>query len=157
MCSLSRVWFFCDPMDCSPPGSSVHVILQARILEWVAIAFSRASSRCRDWTHVPCSSTTDRQILCNWATWESPTFYTYKSKFLTLKIVYSGSTPCFANSISFDKILFNYILVIEGRIYSILPYIHNIYTFILGPLTNKHSLQFFSQNAIYHINILFLN
>ena len=35
----------CDPMDCSPPGSSVHGILQARILEWVAISFSRGSSR----------------------------------------------------------------------------------------------------------------
>ena len=34
----------CDPMDCSPPGSSVHGILQARILGWVAISFSRASS-----------------------------------------------------------------------------------------------------------------
>ena len=33
----------CDPMDCSPPGSSVHGILQARILEWVAISFSRGS------------------------------------------------------------------------------------------------------------------
>ena len=35
----------CDPMDCSLPGSSVHRILQARILEWVAISFSRASSQ----------------------------------------------------------------------------------------------------------------
>ena len=34
----------CDPMDCSPPGSSVHGIFQARILEWVAISFSRGSS-----------------------------------------------------------------------------------------------------------------
>ena len=41
-----------DPMDCSPPGSSVHGIFQARVLEWVAIAFSRASSRPRDWTRV---------------------------------------------------------------------------------------------------------
>ena len=38
----------CDPMDCSPPGSSVHGILQARILEWVAISFSWGSSRPRD-------------------------------------------------------------------------------------------------------------
>ena len=38
----------CDPVDCSPPGSSVHEILQARILEWVAISFSRGSSRPRD-------------------------------------------------------------------------------------------------------------
>ena len=38
----------CDPVDCSPPGSSVHGILQARILEWVAISFSRGSSQPRD-------------------------------------------------------------------------------------------------------------
>ena len=34
----------CDPVDCSPPGSSVHGIVQARILEWVAISFSRGFS-----------------------------------------------------------------------------------------------------------------
>ena len=38
----------CDPRDCSPPGSSVHGILQARILEWVAIPFSRGPSQPRD-------------------------------------------------------------------------------------------------------------
>ena len=48
----------CNPMDCSPPGSSVHEILQARILEWVAIPFSRGSSQLRDPTWVSC-----RQIL----------------------------------------------------------------------------------------------
>ena len=37
----------CDPMDCSPPGSSVRGILQARILEWVVISFTRGSSRPR--------------------------------------------------------------------------------------------------------------
>ena len=42
----------CDPMDHSPPGSSVHEILQARILEWVAISFSRGSSQPTDWTWV---------------------------------------------------------------------------------------------------------
>ena len=42
----------CDPMDCSPPGSFVHRILQARILEWVAMPFSRGSSRPRDRTQV---------------------------------------------------------------------------------------------------------
>ena len=42
----------CDPADCSPPGSSVHGILQAGILEWVAIFFSRGSSRPRDQTCV---------------------------------------------------------------------------------------------------------
>ena len=42
----------CDPIDCSPPGSSVHGILQARRLEWLAMPFSRGSSRPRDWTQV---------------------------------------------------------------------------------------------------------
>jgi len=42
----------CDPMDCSLPGSSVYGILLARILEWVAITFSRGSSGPRDRTHV---------------------------------------------------------------------------------------------------------
>ena len=44
-----------DPMDCSPPGSSVHGILQARTLEWVAMPFSRGSSQPRDWTSVSTS------------------------------------------------------------------------------------------------------
>ena len=43
----------CDLMDCSLLGSSVHGILQARILEWVAISFSRGSSHPRDWTRSP--------------------------------------------------------------------------------------------------------
>ena len=42
----------CDPMDCSIPDSSVHGIFQARVLEWIAISFSRGSSRPRDQTHV---------------------------------------------------------------------------------------------------------
>ena len=46
----------CDPMDCSPPGSSVHGILQARILEWVAIRFSRGSFPPRDRSWVSCTA-----------------------------------------------------------------------------------------------------
>ena len=46
----------CDPTDCSPPGFSVHGILQARILECVAIPFSRGTSQPRDWTLVSCIS-----------------------------------------------------------------------------------------------------
>ena len=42
----------CNPMDCSLPSSSVHGILQARILEWLAIPFSRGSSQPRDRTQV---------------------------------------------------------------------------------------------------------
>ena len=44
----------CDPTDCSPPDSSVHGILQARILQWGAISYSRASSPPRDWTCISC-------------------------------------------------------------------------------------------------------
>ena len=51
------------PHDCSSPGSSVHGILRARILEWVAISFSRRSSRPKDQTLVSCS---DRGILYHW-------------------------------------------------------------------------------------------
>ena len=43
-----------DPMDCSPPGSFVHGIFQARMLEWVAMPFSGGSSQPRDWTQVSC-------------------------------------------------------------------------------------------------------
>ena len=50
--SHSVVFDSCDPVDCSLPGSSVHGILQARILEWVAISFSRGSSQPRDRTRV---------------------------------------------------------------------------------------------------------
>jgi len=53
----------CDLMDCSPPGSSVHGISQARILEWVAISFSRGSSRPKDQTHVSYVSCVARQIF----------------------------------------------------------------------------------------------
>ena len=53
----------CDPTDCSPPGSSVHGILQARILEWVPMPSSRASSPPRDRTRVSGVSGTGRRIL----------------------------------------------------------------------------------------------
>ena len=55
MCALSCLTL-CDLMDCSPPGSSVHGIFQARILEWVATSFSRGSSQPRDRTRISCIS-----------------------------------------------------------------------------------------------------
>ena len=57
----------CDSVDCSPAGNSVHRILQARILEWVATSFSRGSFWPRSWTCVSC---TGRQILYHRATKE---------------------------------------------------------------------------------------
>ena len=67
---LSHVWLFATPTDHSPPGSSVHGILQARILEWVAYPFSRGSSWPRDWTSV---SFTASGFFTNWATREAQT------------------------------------------------------------------------------------
>ena len=64
---LSRA---CHPMDYSPPGSSVHGIFQTRILEWVAMSFSKGFSWPRDW-NISCTSCTGRWILYNWATWEA--------------------------------------------------------------------------------------
>ena len=66
---------FCNPVDCRPPGSSVHGISQARTLEWVAISFSRGSSWPRDWTQASCIGrwifTTEHQrsptLTCSWA------------------------------------------------------------------------------------------
>ena len=60
----------CNPMDCSLPGSSVHEISQARTLKWVAISFSKRSSRSRDQTHISYVSCIGRQVLYHWAPWE---------------------------------------------------------------------------------------
>ena len=53
----------CDPMDCSPPGSSLPGVFQARILEWVTTSFSRGSSQPRYQTHISYISCIGRQIL----------------------------------------------------------------------------------------------
>ena len=63
----------CNPMDYSPLGSSVYGIFCTRILEWVAISYSRGSSRPRDWTHISCIFCVGRWVIYHWgATWEAP-------------------------------------------------------------------------------------
>ena len=72
VCSVAKLCLtLCNPVDCHPPGSSVHGIFQARILEWVAISSSRGSSGPRDQTHVSCVSRPGRQILYYCATGEA--------------------------------------------------------------------------------------
>ena len=65
-----------NPIDWSPPGSYVHYpmswIIQARILEWVAISYSRVSYWPKNGTHVSYGSCIGRQILYHWATWDIP-------------------------------------------------------------------------------------
>ena len=64
----------CDPIDCSPPGSSVHGISQGRMLEWVAVSSSRGSSWPRDWTWV---SHIAGGFFTIWATKEPPPLIAY--------------------------------------------------------------------------------
>ena len=74
MCACSVAWpcpTLCDPGDYSPPGSSVHGVSQARILEWVAISYSRGSSQPRDQTHISCVSCTERRFLYHCTAWEA--------------------------------------------------------------------------------------
>ena len=78
-CSVNQSCLtLCDPMECSQPVSSVHGILQARILEWVAVLFSSGSSQPRDWTQLSHTeggfSTiwTTREIQQNWSGWPIP-------------------------------------------------------------------------------------
>ena len=64
LCSIAQSCLtICDPMDSSPPGSSVHRILQARILGWVAISYSKGSFPPRDQNSITCVSYIDRWIL----------------------------------------------------------------------------------------------
>ena len=79
----------CDSVrlhNCSLPGSSVHGILQARILEWVALVHSRRSSRPRDGTQVSCVSCISRQILYHCATWETLIILWDKSLYADVRI-----------------------------------------------------------------------
>ena len=69
-------------MDCSLAGSSVHGIFQVRILEQVAISFSRGSSWCRDWTCISCISYTGRWSLYHCTTWMISKKDTHKSRWL---------------------------------------------------------------------------
>ena len=69
VCVCSIMSNSCDLVDCSLPGSSVHGIFQAKILELVAISYSRRSSQPRNWTQVSCIG---RWILYHWAPRDAP-------------------------------------------------------------------------------------
>ena len=74
-CSVTPWWLtLCDPMDCSLPGTSAHGVLQARILEWVAMPSSRGSFWPRDWTHISDVSCIGRQVLTARTTWKAQEF-----------------------------------------------------------------------------------
>ena len=80
----------CDPMDCSLPGSSIHGIFQARVLEWVAISFSRGSSQPEDRTQV--SHIAGRRFAV-WATRESLFLSTDWNSFHTSRLKSNATSP----------------------------------------------------------------
>ena len=78
-------WLCCDHMDCSPPGFSVHGILQAVILEWVAHPSPRGSSLPRDWIQVSLAG----RFFTIWATWEA--------QMLLNLLLFSGSKATYSS------------------------------------------------------------
>ena len=77
----------CDPVDCSPPSSSIRENFQARKLAWVTISSSRGSSQPRDWTHISWVCCIGRYILYHWAAREAPfwvQFFLILSKYFNL-------------------------------------------------------------------------
>ena len=68
-CAQSFMSDSLNPMDHSPPGSSVHGFFQARMLEWVVLSYPRSSSWSGGWTHVSCIPCIAWRILCHGATW----------------------------------------------------------------------------------------
>ena len=89
VCMLSRVGLW-DLMDYSPPGSSVHGILQARILKHDAISYSRGSSQPRDWICISCISCIGRWILYHCTIGEALYIYIYVPFFQRFYIPHIG-------------------------------------------------------------------
>ena len=97
----------CDHMDCSPPGPSVRGILQARILEWIAMPSSRVSSQPRDWTLIFYVSCIGSWVPYHWRYLGSPYVYIH--------------IWCVYNSMGFDVCTYMYVYIF------VCVYILNIY------------------------------
>ena len=138
--SLQPCLSLCNPKDCSPPGSSVHGILQAKILEWVAIPSSRGSSWPRDRTHFSYISCTGRQILYHQHHLGNPyIIYTYVIRTHTIYmlytcVIYARGTCIYIYNVHICCI---YTGIICTHLYIHVKYIHkyipiSIYTYILN-------------------------
>ena len=101
VCVLSHVWLFCDPMDCNPPGSSVHGILLARILEWVAISSFRGTSPPRNPTSISYISCIDSWVLYHYHHLRS--FPKMKTKWKSFSCVWQFVTPWTIHSMEFSR------------------------------------------------------
>ena len=130
MCVCQTLW---DTVGCSLPGSTVHGVFQARMLEWVAISYSRGSSQIWDGTPVSCISYFGRQILYHWATWETPIYDLLSAKkWFFFMAVHSGYS-----SINIIKAVSYFIILIFG-----LPNNHTNYLVHLYLYLDKHPEQF---------------
>ena len=103
----------CDPVDCSLPGSSVHGIVQARILERVAISSSRGSSQARDQTPVSCIAS---GLLTIWATGENPNAQKLTAKHFVLCWENKGSQKTTRFSVVMKKTMATHSSVLAWRI-----------------------------------------
>ena len=141
-----------NPTDCSPPGSSVHGILQARILKWAAIPPSRGSSQPRDQTHVSCVSSISGRFFTHWATREVLEIDCQFSSVQSLGRVWLFATPwtaacqaslCIINSQSLLKLM---------SIESVMPSNHLILCrpLLLLPSISP-SIRVFSSESVLHI------
>ena len=147
-------------MDCSPPGSSVHEILQVRILEWVAISFSRGSSWPRDRTHVSCIG---RKILYHGAARKAQSTVVQYLYFLSVHLMpasvcqwlyflryCTARLKCFF--FNFCVFLMYYLYEKYSKPITVWHYIANCASWVprltLLDLTNKLDLRTCSQNGI---------
>ena len=89
--SCSVMSTLCDPIDCSPSGSCIHGVFQARILECIAIPFSRGSSQTRDWTQV---SWIDRRTLYHCPSGKPPGWGTMSESWASHIFHFCAIFPC---------------------------------------------------------------
>ena len=138
LCSVASVLW--DPMGYSPPGSSVQGILQARILEWVAVPSIRGSSQPRDQTLISCVSSVGKQILSYCPTWKAhfePYNYTWSGMLGEMRGAGMGNTTKMNDIYSFIHLcLYVFIMHIlcryTGHMYSL-----HIYSAIRTEDTSK--------------------
>ena len=114
-CSVAKSCLTLRSCDCSPPGSSVPGILQARTLEWVTISSSRGSFQPRGRTHISCISCIGRQILYCWATLEAPLCI----HLLAIQISFKNFFP---QTLSYAASIFQ-VFIISPIVLFILPFV----------------------------------
>ena len=145
--SLRHVWLFCNPMDCSPPGSSVHGILQARLLEWVAISFSSGIFLTQESNP---RLLFGRWSLYHWVTWKAQYYhYTYIKP---LEVSPSVWIVCFD---FFFQFLFSLLLSFGGFYWYILKARDCFFRFL--QFTDKPTKAFFTCILVSGLWHLFLN